>query len=165
MTVRIKIEGMNELTAKSNNMIAQIESGKRRFINFLTHSIQIDAVVIRYINRMIYDTPEPEWYERTQNLKRAVMSEETENGVRVYMNKGYLQAVSNRYPTKATGLDPQKKGVDYSWYVHEGTQFNNIYQKDVVMEGRPFMQQTWEEILPRIDPLIILQPLLRMWRT
>ena len=163
--IDINIKGMRELRNKVNNMKNVINEGKQQFINqHIIREIKIDSMLIRNINRLVYQAYDPSTYERTRELLKAVTIKKTENGMMIYMDSTYLKRSSALGGFSwQRGYAPEAKGVDYSVLVEEGHTYQNVVGIEFEMEPRRFMGKTWEEVQREINPQRLIAPLMRMW--
>lgn len=170
--IKVNFVGLEGLKRKSRHLSSSYRQGINDFFRrHLGREVRVSGLVIRNINRMIYQTEDPDWYERTGALLESVKIEETDRSYLLYMDGEYLERKSAESDfTKHEGFDAWVKGVNYAWLVERGHTFMNItdrgstpVQIPYTMDSRPFMDNAWFEMLTSIRPEVILEPLFRMW--
>lgn len=164
---------INELkTAK-----AEIESGSSKisYYQHLKSEINISGRLDRIITEEVYKKDEPSQYERTRRLLDAIKTEVIDGRLHLFLDDDYLEN-DLREASYEAGQDPDvhaggsanktyAERVEYG-YVYENK--NQAFPNQVRMDGRGFMQKTYEELLDeltsdKIRAEELLWPLLRRW--
>lgn len=172
-------------TTDLDNFIRELQSIngqqlKEKYFEYLKNEVKIGTKLRKNIEKLVYSTPEPKMYQRTQRLLGAIRVKKEGEQLLLYMDDEWLEQQKEGFPSDHTGWgkyaaanhgEPSKS---YAERVESGYTFQNIYYpRDSTQEipPRKYFKVTMDEIEERLDkvangsqpPQIILEPLLKVW--
>lgn len=170
--------GLEQLIRDIDKFEKALEDGIYVFIELLDRKIHIDDILAKNIDKLVYSSKDPNWYERTGDLLRAVrLEKDGKNEIHLYMDDNWLgNRPQARGMKPSTGFDPSvHDGEGYSMNVEQGHYYINkdngvARYRDWYTEPRPFMEETYEELVNKldngqIDAKVILKYLFQKWET
>ncbi|MFW6015050.1 MAG: hypothetical protein ACOCRK_01280 [bacterium] len=165
---------------KTINMIRkskeELKFGREKYLWLLYSDpdISINEKLRKKIKELVYNTPEPKVYKRTERLLSAIRTKIEDDHIYVYKNEEYLKKGKEFLElSPETGLDPDvHKGgsanKSYAERVEEGYTYHNPGGKTFTNSPRPFTEKTYEELKKqllsgkiKIDQM--LKPLFHEW--
>lgn len=172
--IKFDTSEINKMANKIRNLSSNIEIGKKRYLQMLVGSgnVNLQGKLKSKINALVYQTEEPEFYERTYDLFNSVKVTSTDNKVFLYIDDEWLSSrpqVLNK--SKSTGTATNAHGnpsTPYSLRVEKDFNYRNETGHDYNRKGSHYMRETFNELLNDVtsgkaNPVEIINPILKKW--
>jgi hypothetical protein len=172
--IKFDINEINKMANRIKNLKSNIKIGKKRYLKMLIGSsnINIQGKLKSKINKLVYQTEEPDFYERTYDLFNSVKVMKTDNKTILYIDDEWLSTrpqVINK--SKSTGTATNAHGnpsTPYSLRVEKDFNYRNERGHDYNRKGSHYMEETFNELVSDVingeaDPIEIINPILKKW--
>lgn len=183
--LKINITGLNKAVRATRQTVQQARLVRERYFRYLTQTYNIGEKLRQVIEREVYGTSDPVWYERTYSLLKpgAIRLQKRQSGktssLILTIDDSFLASQSQaREPVGSTahkfeyGYAVNAHGPAASGYLKriiEGFEYENIKLADSTTEPRPFDETFIEELNQdilsgNVPATILVEPILRVWR-
>lgn len=169
--IQFDTSGINKLVKGLERKVKLLERGRREYLSYLLINCNVQNDLEHQILKEVYNSSEPDWYERTHNLLKSARAEVRGNEIHIFIDSQWLGQQHNANHTSIeTGTSEEAHRGSYELQVEKGYFYDNKIGHAYKTGERPFMKKTFEDLQRKIiggeyRANKILEPLLKGWST